>query len=266
MLSIKNYVLYFCLLLIAGLAPSTAFAKRETGFLNRSAKVGGQEYRYQVYLPANYTKDRRWPVIVFLHGSGERGSDGLVQTEVGIGGAIRRHVERFPAIVVLPQCRKGVWWSAPEMEAQVMKALEQTVKEFKGDEKRLYLTGLSMGGYGTWSLAAKYPGKFAALVPVCGGVRVPPAIAASLGTRQDESVDPYLETAKKIGQTPVWVFHGDADPAVPVTESRKMVEAIKATGGNVKYNEYPGVGHNSWDKAYAEPDLLPWLLSQTSAR
>ena len=143
------------------------------------------------------------------------------------------------------------------MESQVLAALAAAIKEFNGDPARIYLTGLSMGGYGTWSIAAGHPGMFAALVPVCGGIRPPDA-----GAPEDGAANPYAETAKKIGTTPVWVFHGGADPAVPVTESRKMVEALKANSGNVKYTEYEGVGHNSWDKAYREADLPVWLFAQ----
>ncbi len=241
-------------------APALA-RRQETGFLNRIIAVGQADYRYQVYVPAQWNKKEKWPVILFLHGAGERGDDGLVQTEVGIGAAIRRHPDRFPAVVIFPQCRKNVWWTDPAMEAQIFKALGQTLKEFKGDPQRVYLTGLSMGGYGTWAFGAKYPGKFAALVPICGGVRLPPRARAMPGAPAEESADPYAATAQKIGKTPVWVFHGSADRAVPVSESRSLVEALKAAGGNVRYNEYEGVGHNSWDKAYVEPELFPWLLA-----
>lgn len=233
----------------------------ETGFLNRTVKSGDATYRYQVYVPKDWSPDRKWPVILFLHGAGERGDDGLLQTEVGLGGPIRRHADRFPAVVVMPQCRRGVWWTSPEMEAQIFAALDQAVKEFNGDTSRLYLTGLSMGGYGTWAFGAKYAGKFAALAPVCGGVRLPPR--PGLPQPDSSEADPYAETAKKIGTTPVWVFHGAADPTVPVTESRKLVEALKAAGGNVRYNEYEGVGHNSWDRAYNEPEFAGWLLAQS---
>lgn len=233
----------------------------ETGFLNRTVKIGAEIYRYQVYVPRDWNKKQKWPMILFLHGAGERGDDGLVQTEVGIGGAIRRDVDRFPAIVVMPQCRKSLWWTEAAMQEQALKAFERSVKEFNGDRDRLYLTGLSMGGYGTWSIAAKNPGKFAALVPICGGVR-PPARAQTLNAAQtsDPNADPYAETAKKIGKTPVWIFHGGADPVVPPDESRRMNEALKAAGGNVKYTEYEKVTHNSWDKAYAEPELMKWML------
>lgn len=247
------------LLLSPLLSPLLAGAPRETGFLNRvirvsNAQVSNAEYRYQVYLPAEWNKSRSWPVILFLHGAGERGSDGLAQTQVGLGGGIRFHPERFPAVVVMPQCRKDARWTDPEMEAQVFAALAKSIKEFRGDTKRVYLTGLSMGGYGAFAYAARRAGQFAAVVPICGGV-----------VRRGEPPppgDPYAETAAKIGKTPVWIFHGDADPAVAVTESRKMEAALKAAGGDVRYTEYPGVGHNSWDKAYAEADLPKWLFEK----
>jgi predicted peptidase len=232
--------------------------KRETGFLNRTITSVKQEYRYQVYVPWNWTKSTKWPVILFLHGAGERGDDGLIQTQVGIGAAIRRFPDRFASLVVMPQCRRDRWWTQ-EMEAMALKALDETIKEFNGDPERLYLTGLSMGGYGTWSIGSKLPGKFAALAPICGGVRPPPKLPASLFP--DPGGDAYKTVAQKIGKTPVWIFHGDADTAVPVTESRKMNDALREAGGNVKYSEYEGVGHNSWDKAYAEPDFMPWLMS-----
>lgn len=232
----------------------------ETGFLNRTVKVGATSYPYQVYVPSNWTKTKKWPVILFLHGAGERGDDGLIQTEVGIGTAIRRHPDRVPAIVVMPQCAKNHWWLEADMQAQALKALDQTMKEFNGDQTRTYLTGLSMGGNGTWAIATANPGKFAAIAPICGPARISPRYGVQVKP-EDLSEERYKTYAAKIGKTPVWVFHGEADPVVPVTESRLMVEALKAAGGDVRYNEYPGVGHDSWNKAYAEPDLFTWLLS-----
>ena len=122
-----------------------------------------------------------------------------------------------------------------------------------------------MGGFATWDLAAKYPGKFAAFVPVCGAIRQSNHEYAQYSTtlgRDPKVSDPYAETARRIGKTPVWIFHGAVDAVVPVSESRQMNEALKAAGGNVKYTEYEGVNHNSWEKAYAEADFFSWLLSQ----
>jgi predicted peptidase len=232
----------------------------ETGFLDRSLTLGNTKYKYQVFVPDNWTPNKKWPVILFLHGVGERGDDGLAQTDIGMGSAIRVDRNRFPAIVVLPQCRKNTWWIDSPMDDVAMAALAQAQKEFQGDPRHVYLTGLSMGGYGTWHLAAKYPGRFAALVPICGGILRPEE--ARVHSPQEKK--PYADAARKIGgNTPVWIFHGAFDDTVPVTESRRMAEAMKALGGEVRYTEYPGVGHNSWDKAYAEPELFTWLLSKT---
>jgi predicted peptidase len=237
-----------------------------TGFLSRTVTVNATTYRYQVYVPADFTPNKKWPIILFLHGAGERGDDGEQQTQVGLGPAIRQHPERFPCIVVFPQCRyNNVWFG--DMETQALQALEQSIKEFNGDAQRVYLTGISMGGYGTWYLAARHPQKFAAIAPVCGGVvpppmfPFPPAAAAHVPTEK-----PYETIAQRIGKTPAWIFHGDADPTIPATESRQMAAALEKLGGNVKYTEYEGVNHNSWDRAYAEPELVPWLLSHRLER
>lgn len=245
---------------------SSALAKKsETGFLDRTVDVGGTTYKYQVFVPAAWDKHKKWPILLFLHGAGERGDDGLLQTDVGIGHAIREHGARFPLIVVMPQCRTGHVWTEPDMEAQALAALESSLAEFHADHDRVYLSGISMGGYGTWDLAAQYPKKFAAFAPVCGGIYGPerfPQIAVSL-VKNGKTSDPYTETARRIGKTPVWVFHGAVDEAVPVEESRKMVNALRSSGADVKYSEYPGVGHNSWDRAFAEADFVPWLLQQS---
>lgn len=254
---------HLTLIVLVLLATPASARKRDTGFLNRTLTLGSTSYRYQIYVPVNWDTPQKWPVILFLHGAGERGEDGLLQTEVGIGAAIRRNPERFPCIVVLPQCRKSQWWTAAEMEAQALKALELSIKEFKGDSDRIYITGLSMGGYGTWSIASKNPARFAALAPICGGVRPPPNVPNPAGTpKPDPSVDLYAEVARKVVKTPVWIFHGGADNVVPVSESRKMAAALKSAGGNVRYTEYEGVGHNSWDKAYRDPAFVSWLLGQ----
>jgi len=239
--------------------PAARAQKVETGFLDRTLTISGTTYKYQVFVPDNWNSSQTWPIILFLHGAGERGDDGLMQTDVGISTAIREDRSRFPAVVVIPQCRKGVWWTDSPMEPVAIQALDAATKEFHGDPRRTYLTGLSMGGYGTWAFAGKYRGRFAAIVPICGGVLKPDKAR----TQPADYNAPYT-AAEKIGSaTPVWIFHGDADDAVPVTESRRMNEAMKALGGEVHYTEYPGVPHNSWDKAYAEPELMKWMLSKS---
>jgi predicted peptidase len=245
------------------LAVSASGRKHATGFLDRQITMNGTRYKYQVFVPEDWTPRKIWPVILFLHGAGERGDDGLLQTEVGIGTAIRRYRSRFPAIVIFPQCRNDKSWSGllgpcQDVEDMVLKTLEETTKEFCGDPKRTYLTGISMGGYGSFRLAARHPHKFAAFVPVCGGIRFPDP--ARPETSEDNQA--YTNAADKIGPVPVWIFHGEEDPIIPVAESRRMFAAMKAGGGEALYTEYRGVGHDSWVNAYAKPDLMPWLLSK----
>jgi predicted peptidase len=231
-------------------------------FQNRVVNIGAAEYHFRVFTPKGWSRKKKTPVILFLHGAGERGDDNLAQTKVGIGSAILRQQDGFPFVVVLPQCPKNHWWSEPDMQAAALKALDQSIAEFNGDPGRTYLTGLSMGGYGSWAIAVNNPDRFAALAIVCGGVVPPRGLTLPKEAMPPPVADPYGAVAAKVGKTPVWLFHGNADPAVPVTESRKMAEALKAIGGNIRYNEYEGVGHNSWDKAYAEPEIFSWLLAQ----
>lgn len=247
---------------MAILASPSRARENDEAFLSRSVTVGTTEFKFRVFTPKGWTRKRKSPVILFLHGAGERGDDNLAQTRVGIGPAILRQQETFSFIVVLPQCPRNRWWTEPEMQEQALRALDQAVREFNGDQQRTYLTGLSMGGYGSWIMAANNSSRFAALAVVCGGVRPPARLKVPEPTGVLAAADPYAAVAARIGKTPVWVFHGGADPAVPVSESRKMVEAIKATGGNVRYNEYEGVGHNSWDKAYGEAEIFSWMAGQ----
>jgi predicted peptidase len=267
---ILRFTLLFCFyfLLVSLALPSRTSARvHDTGFLDRTVAFRGTIYKYQVLLPENWSPRQKWPIVLFLHGYGERGSDGLLQTDIGLPHAIRHSRSRFPAVVVIPQCTMGRWWTQPEMEQMALATLDAAGKEFRGDSKHTYLTGLSMGGYGTWDIASRYPGKFTAIVPICGGIVATqdllkefPDLANSAYPDDPKS---YTEVARKIGKTPVWIFHGDADDTVPVDYSRKMNEALKAAGADVHYTEYPGVGHNSWDKAYDEPELMPWLLSKS---
>jgi predicted peptidase len=258
----------FAFLALCLIGPLPAQAKKhETGFLDRTATIQAVDYKYQVFVPEDWTPHRKWPVILALHGAGERGDDGLLQTDVGIGTAIRSNRGAFEAIVIMPQCAKNLWWSLPPMDDLAMAALAEATKEFNGDTRRTYVTGLSMGAYGAWHLAEKHPGTFAAIVVICGGIR-PPAAAQKAIPELARATPPdspatYLAAAKLVGKTPVWIFHGAADDIVPVTESQRMAEAMKQVGAEVHYTEYPGVGHPSWNRAYDEPKLFPWLFSKS---
>jgi predicted peptidase len=248
--------------LVAALLTMTtpAFA-RETGFLDRTISVAGERSAYQVYVPRQVR--RGMPVILFLHGAGERGSDGLLQTAVGLPQAIRQHVERWPAVVVMPQVPQGRLWQNTTAVARA--ALERTVREFGSDRKRVYLAGLSMGGNGAWAMAAAEPDRFAAAIIVCGFVQ-------PIATRDYQPIvppgttDAYAWTAQQLARLPVWIAHGDADPVVPVADSRAMAAALRSAGGQVTYKELPGVGHNAWDPAFADPALPAWLFAQARRR
>ncbi len=247
-------------------AVSVSAQKVETGFVKRMVTVNGLEYRYQVYVPREFTRSKRWPVILALHGGGGYGSDGISQTNGGFADAIRNHPDRFPAIVVFPQAHADntPGWQLEGGKA-ALAALDQSIKEFRGDARRVYLTGLSAGGNGAWSLASRYPERFAAAVVVCGfiskfkgttsGVAYPALVPAA-------DTDPYSVIAKQVSSIPIWIFHGGADKTVTVEESRQMARALKEIGANVQYTELPGVGHNAWDMAYSRADLIEWMLKQ----
>jgi predicted peptidase len=211
--------------------------------VHATVRLGRQSLPYAVYIPPGYSASKRWPVILFLHGFGERGDDGVSQT-YGLGGFLRRNVDRFPCLIVMPQMpRSSVRWSGV-MNDLALKAFEEVVRKYRGDRHRLYLTGCSMGGGGCWRMAALHPHLFAAVMPLCG------------------HTDPAAQ-APALKALPIWVFHGGADPLVPVRYSHEMVKAIRAEGGTrIRYTEYPGVGHDCWDQTYSDPKAIAWLLSQ----
>lgn len=273
--------------ILAGLAPllgvvllSSTTAAAESGFLDRTVVVAGETHRYQVYVPREYVTSRHaragtpgpesvggdplgepgvaaWPVLLFLHGAGERGRDGMRQTAVGLPASIRWDASRWPALVVCPQVPEEENWQGQAGDV-ALAALDATLAEFHTDPSRVVLTGLSMGGMGTWHLGQQHPERFAALVPVCGfvaGVLRYPALLPG-------SADPYAELAARVSSLPVWIVHGDADTVVPVEESRKMAAALTALGADVHYTELSGVGHNAWDAAYGLPEINAWILAQ----
>lgn len=233
----------------------------ETGFLDRVATVDGHEFRYQVYLPYSYTSETRWPVILFLHGAGERGSDGLLQTAVGLGPAIRRDPTRYPAITIFPQVPEDSLWVGVPAEA-AMTALRQTLDEFSTDASRVYLTGLSMGGHGTWYLAYRYPESFAAVVPICAWVSARERLPPSAAVVPAEDGEPFEALARRLKDVPVWIFHGEVDGVVPVEESREAAAALESAGADVRYTELLGVDHNSWDAAFGSVEFSTWLFQQ----
>jgi predicted peptidase len=204
-------------------------------------------------------------VVLYLHGSGERGDDDVRPLTAGLPPALERFGQRYKCVVVIPQCASGHEWYG-DMEQMALAALEQTIREFHGNRRRVYVTGTSMGGTGAWYLA-RHQRRFAAIIPIAGSVvrapndpfptDVPPDIA-----RIAYAVDPYATLAAEIGPTPVWAFHGGADDVVPASETRRMVAAMQRGGWPVRYTEYAGVKHDVWDLAYADATVVHWMLQQ----
>ena len=234
-------------------------ATTATGFLDKSVAVDGQTRHYALYVPENYSPEKAWPLVVFLHGSGERGNDNLKQTDEGIGHAIRLHRDRFPALVLMPQCPDGKFWDAavPVIDA----AMAQVQEEYKIDPKAITLTGLSLGGFATWIWGATRTDTFAALMPICGGGE-PADVLGRLDEKQSATFGTMEERVKSLSTVPIWAFHGADDDVVPPARSREMVKRVKDAGGDVKYDELKNTLHNSWDATYDNEKAIEWLLKQ----
>lgn len=233
-------------------------------FLKRQVTAGDKTYGFRVYVPKDRQPGQKLPVMLYLHGSGSRGTNNESQIE-GFNKFIGENPQNYNFIIVFPQGSAETFWD-PAMLAQAMAALDQTVKEFDGDEKRLYVSGWSLGGVGAWHAALLYPNKFAALVPIAG--RITP-IDVELNNSSPEILamanaeKPYDAFAEKLKDTPIWIFHGGKDMSVPVNESREMNRALKKTGNpNYHYTEYEGMGHYSVDSAFKTPELFAWLAEQ----
>jgi predicted peptidase len=265
----KNFIKATLCLALLLVTQNASGQNASSELLRREVKIGDQTYGYRVYVPKNRNPKKNLPVMLFLHGNGVNGTDNERQVQ-GINEIVDKYPKFFNFIIVFPQARPNTIWIG-DMTAQALKALDQTVEEFNGDPKRLYLSGFSMGGYGTWTTAALYPNKFAALVPVAGGIIPPFQIPAfmkktfppEIVTILDAS-DPYNALAKRIGNKPVWLSHGSEDESVSVTESRKISEALKKNGNkNVFYTEYADTNHNGvFLKAFTEPKFYQWLAKQ----
>lgn len=213
---------------------------------------------YRMLEPQNKCFFKKYPLVIFLHGSGERGNDNERQLIWGAGAFIKEENRKdYPCYVLAPQCpAEKRWlekhWTLPthnmpedpsESLALVMELMEKIIDKYPINQRKIYVTGLSMGGFGTWDLISRIPEKIAAAAPICGG--------------GDEN------QAAKLTSMPIWVFHGADDTTVPVERSRNMVNAIKKAGGTmIKYTEYPEVGHGSWKPAYADPEFIEWLFDQ----
>jgi len=244
---------------------------QETGFLNRTIELHGVSYKFQVYLPEDYRRsetgsiparlqgkesERSWPIILFLHGRGERGSEGMWQTQIGLPQQLRDHPERWPFIVVMPQCPLRHFWTDPEMLQMALDSLDQESREFHADTDRTYLIGLSLGGYGAWELAKDYPHRWAAIALASTGI-----FWSYAPDRWREISTLPAEYARRVGRTPIWLFHGTDDTTVIPRQSELMFDAIKNENGHVRLWDYQGFHHDCWTRAFNEPELPRWLLS-----
>jgi len=245
------------------LGAATASHAGGARFVASEVTVDGHRYPFQVFVPRDWSADRSWPVVLFLHGSGERGNDNEAQLKQGLPPWLEKHGTDFPAVVVAPQAPDNTVWSG-EVERAAVAALEKSIATYHGDRSRLYLTGLSMGGYGVWQVAVDHPGMFAAAAPICGGIVGLDDMPELKVYGVPAHADPYAWVAKRVKPTPVWIFHGAIDDQVPPADSRAMNKALSKAGDEVRYTEFPGVNHGSWVPTYDSPELWPWMFSHKS--
>lgn len=236
--------------LLFGQAQTAARSGTAGRFVSRVFKDAAGEHKYVLFIPQNYTAAKKWPVILYLHGAGERGTDGVLQTTVGLGPFVKERAATFPFFVVFPQCedlqgRILTGWSPSSPDGRrALAILDSVARTFAIDRHRCVLTGWSMGGYGTWSLGAAEPKRWSALVPVAGGG------------------DPSWASSLK--DTPIWAFQGANDQVVPASATRQMIDAIRAAGGHPLDSEVPDMGHDVWKVAYNDNHLYEWMLAPSA--
>lgn len=237
------FAFYTCLANLPTFSGTTADAKEMPASNQQRVfqPADSKPMHYLLSLPEGYNDSKKeWPLILFLHGAGERGSDITKVAKHGPPKLVAEGKTSLPFIIVSPQCPAGKWWSDPQQLKQLASLIAEIETHYRVDQRRIYLTGLSMGGYGTWHLAGMLPKKFAAIAPICGGGKT--------------------DDAKRLSRIPIWVFHGARDGIVPLAESERMVDAVKAQSGNVRLTVYPKAGHDSWSSTYANPELYRWFL------
>jgi len=248
-----------CMLLLCFAASAQDFSLFEKKEYNESGKM----LPYRILYPEQYDKSKKYPLVLFLHGAGERGSDNAIQ--LAHGGSLflaDSNRKKFPCIVIFPQCPTDSSWGSVKVDRSktpytfsldytrpqtwamtaVIDLTRQIASTESVDKSRMYISGLSMGGFGTFEAVYRYPKLFAVAMPICGGADT-------------------VHYDKRVKKIPFWIFHGDADAVVNVENSRAMVRRLQSLHISVKYSEYPGVNHNSWDNAFAEPTYLSWMFS-----
>jgi predicted peptidase len=248
------YKLTFCVALLLCLPHALVSKQREDLLQAKAYKdLQGRTMPYRLFVPPNRSNQKRFPLVLFLHGGGGRGDDNLKQIQGGNGFIIDLLTKpesqaKYPCFVLAPQSPQQEGWIeddsiTPTLQLHLtLELIDHLTKQFNIDSKRIYVVGQSMGGFGTFAIITMRPAFFAAAVPICGG--------------GDES------KAGRIAHVPIWAFHGEQDESVKVERSRNMIEAITRAGGKPKYTEYKGEGHLIWNKVVNEPELLPWMFSQ----
>ncbi len=227
-------------------------------FRTHTHAAGGVRLRYRTWRSVDARCKARLPVVLFLHGSGERGGDNRAQVSVGLGPTLLRHPPEWPLLAVFPQLPDGASWR-DDHAAAAMRVLEDACASAGGDATRVALTGLSRGGYGVWELANRWPGRFKALVPLCGGLTRPVPGSDLYVNVRDASVDAFQHVAARLSHLPCWLVHGARDSVIPVSQSRRMAMALAGAGATVHYRELPEAGHDVWGPAYDDPALWNWL-------
>jgi predicted peptidase len=233
----RRSVFALLMLLLSFVIPKPSSGGEERQSAQQFRKTIEVKLDYLLYLPKDYDSSESWPLVVFLHGAGERGSDLELVKKHGPPKLVEGGKD-FPFILVSPQCPVNKWWEPAELSALITGVCEQN----KVDQDRICITGLSMGGFGTWGLAAYEPNRFAALAPICGG--------------GDASL------TRRYRHVPVWAFHGAKDSAVPVERTQEMIDALKEHGASPKVTIYPEANHDSWTETYNNPEFYEWLLAQ----
>jgi predicted peptidase len=239
----------------------------DTGFLTRHVDADGERRLYQVYVPSDYDPGRAWPAILFLHGAGEGGRDGLLPTEYQLGSAIRRDAKRYPGIVVFPQVATyKPRWTRCDVD-HALTVLARVEADFAVDSDRVYITGVSTGAKAAWHALYRHPHRFAAALICCGLVR--PTLRDGMLMPDPEPVvpetdgHPIIQLAERLRHLPVWTFHGSEDPVFPVQDARNIMRSLQKLGAPVRYTELAGFGHDVWDVAYYSPEVAAWLFSQS---
>lgn len=252
----RKIITITCFAFIAkSFASMSLYAQESTAYFEKHYFIEGTDtLPYRLLVPESVKRGKKYPLVIFLHGAGERGRDNEINLKYVSSLFLKPdNRKKFPAYVVIPQCPPEKWWAPQNWSQagsspadQVIRLLDELTRTNPVDIGRIYLMGLSMGGNGTWYLLTKYPGRFAAGIPICGWGNA--------------------EQVVNIKNTPIWAFHGDADKVVPVERSRELIEALRQAGVNPRYTEYAGTGHDSWTPALAEPELLTWLFAQKKSR